>query len=169
MDNPVATPRGGGSIPRSRAPKHMMQLPNYNSKARATSHREGRKKKGSGRGGGGCSAAVKRGAAFLSATELIRSLSFNSKWKYGVGPYGGRRWGFNTKHQSTKVCSLLWNLDWRQQRILHVVLFGLWPQDPQDAASNLGDLRMQKRKTLASVQGRVATPPGPFWGDSLSV
>ena len=34
--------------------------------------------------GEGSSAAVKRGPAFLSATELIRSLSFNSKWKFGV-------------------------------------------------------------------------------------
>ena len=32
-----------------------------------------------GVGGGGVSAAVKRGVAFLSATELIRSLSFNLK------------------------------------------------------------------------------------------
>ena len=34
--------------------------------------------------GVGVSAAVKRGVAFLSATELIRSLSFNLKWKFGV-------------------------------------------------------------------------------------
>ena len=40
------------------------------------------------------------GVAFLSATELIRSLSRNSSWELG---YGERRCGFNTKHQSTKA------------------------------------------------------------------
>ena len=51
---------------------------------------KGGRRREAGGGGGGCSAAVKRGAAFLSATELIRSLSFNSTWKFGV--WGEMMW-----------------------------------------------------------------------------
>ena len=65
------------------------------------------------------------GEAFLSATELIRSLPSTQLGSLG---YRGRRCGFNTKHQSTKV---VWRpcLHFRAKREQLERVSGLLPEN----------------------------------------